>query len=220
MSRADEIVAGSLKEKLPEFEVGDSVDVQVRIREGDKTRIQLFSGTVIRLSGAGIRRNFTVRRIVQGEGVERIFPFHAPCVVDVIVRKKGRVRRARLYYLRERTGKATRLKERIWSGKGEGEGAPAGGEEGKAEAAADKKAAPAGESAAKAPARPEARGEGKPAAGKETKPEAKKEGKPEARKEAKGEGKKESKPEPKPEAKGEAKAEAKPEKKSETPAKA
>jgi large subunit ribosomal protein L19 len=179
MSRADEIVAKGLKEKVPAFEVGDTVDVQVRIREGDKTRIQLFSGTVIRISGSGIRKNFTVRRIVQGEGVERIFPFHAPAVSDVIVRKKGRVRRARLYYLRERTGKATRLKERIWSG---AKGHP---EEKAAETAAEPKGAAPG-----------AKAEGKPAA----KPEAKAEGKPPAKPEAKKESPADAKGKPKPEA--------------------
>jgi large subunit ribosomal protein L19 len=116
MSLADEIVAKNLKETLPEFEEGDTVDVHVQIREGDKTRVQVFTGTVISIRGTGIRRNFTVRRIVQGEGVERTFPIHAPTVVDVKVKKKGKVRRAKLYYLRDRVGKGTRVKERVWTG--------------------------------------------------------------------------------------------------------
>ena len=102
-----------LKQSLPEFHVGDVVDVHVRIKEGDKERIQLFNGTVIKIKGGkGVRGAFTVRRIVQGEGVERIFPFHSPFVDRVIVKRPGRVRRAKLYYLRERVGKATKVKER------------------------------------------------------------------------------------------------------------
>ncbi len=115
MTMADELVADARKASPPEFDVGDTVDVHVEIREGDKTRIQVFSGTVIRLRGGDIRRNFTVRRIVQGEGVERTFPLHAPSVVDVKVKKKGKVRRAKLYYLRSRVGKGTRVKERAWT---------------------------------------------------------------------------------------------------------
>ena len=94
-----------LKEKLPEFRVGDVVDVSVQIREGDKERVQIFSGTVIKIKGGkGLRGTFTVRRIVQGEGVERIFPFHCPVVKDVKVTRPGLVRRAKLYYLRTRVG--------------------------------------------------------------------------------------------------------------------
>jgi large subunit ribosomal protein L19 len=102
----------SLKSEVPSFEIGDTVDVQVRILEGDKQRVQTFSGTVIARSGSGTREMFTVRRIVQGEGVERKFPLHSPNVVDVQVKRSGRVRRAKLYYLRDRVGKATRLRER------------------------------------------------------------------------------------------------------------
>jgi large subunit ribosomal protein L19 len=102
----------SLKSEVPSFEIGDTVDVQVRILEGDKQRLQTFSGTVIARSGSGTREMFTVRRIVQGEGVERKFPLHSPNVVDVKVKRSGRVRRAKLYYLRDRVGKATRLRER------------------------------------------------------------------------------------------------------------
>ena len=95
----------------PQFEVGDIVDVHQRIVEGDKERIQVFSGTVIMTRGAGINATFTVRRIVNNEGVERIFPIHSPKIEKLEVKRRSRVRRAKLYYLRERTGKATRLKE-------------------------------------------------------------------------------------------------------------
>jgi len=116
MSLADELVAKGLKSEVPDFEQGDTVDVHVQIREGDKTRIQIFTGTVIAFNGAGIRKVFTVRRIVQGEGVERTFPIHAPAIQDVKIKKKGKVRRAKLYYLRDRVGKRTRVKERVWTG--------------------------------------------------------------------------------------------------------
>lgn len=101
-----------LKEKVPQFRVGDTVDVHVKIVEADKERIQIFNGTVIGRSGSGINEMFTVRRIVAGEGVERVFPIHSPSVVDVVVQRPGSVRRAKLYYLRERIGKATKVKER------------------------------------------------------------------------------------------------------------
>src|SRR3954463_12406742 len=100
-----------LKQNAPQFEVGDTVDVATRIVEGDKERIQVFSGTVIMTKGDGINATFTVRRIVNNEGVERIFPLHSPKIEKLEVKRKSRVRRAKLYYLRERTGKATRLKE-------------------------------------------------------------------------------------------------------------
>ena len=94
------------------FDVGDTVDVHTRILEGDKERIQLFSGVVIARRGSGTREMFTVRRIVAGEGVERTFPMHSPKVAEVVVKRHARVRRAKLYYLRDRVGKATRLTER------------------------------------------------------------------------------------------------------------
>ena len=93
-----------------EFQVGDTVDVSVRIPEGDKERIQVFSGRVIRRRGEGLAATFTVRRIVMGEGVERIFPVHSPRIAGVRVASRGAVRRSKLYYLRERVGKATRLR--------------------------------------------------------------------------------------------------------------
>ena len=105
------VEAKHLKAKPPQFEVGDIVDVHQRIVEGDKERIQVFSGTVIMQKGDGINATFTVRRIVNNEGVERIFPLHSPKIEKLDVKRKSRVRRAKLYYLRERTGKATRLKE-------------------------------------------------------------------------------------------------------------
>lgn len=102
-----------MKKSLPEFKVGDIVDVNVKIKEGEKERVQVFTGTVIKIKGGkGLRGSFTVRRIVQGEGVERVFPFHSPAVEEVNVRRPGRVRRAKLYYLRDRVGKATKVKER------------------------------------------------------------------------------------------------------------
>jgi large subunit ribosomal protein L19 len=110
-----------LKESLPAFKVGDEVDVRVKIKEGEKERVQVFNGTVIRIKGGkGIRGSFTVRRIVQGEGVERVFPFHSPAVEGVLVKRPGRVRRAKLYYLRDRVGKATKVKERRDEKPGEG----------------------------------------------------------------------------------------------------
>ncbi len=102
----------SLKTEIPQFEVGDTVNVHCRILEGDKERIQIFNGLVIARAGAGSRETFTVRRIVQGEGVERKFPLHSPRVAKVEVKRSGVTRRAKLYYLRDRTGKAVRLKER------------------------------------------------------------------------------------------------------------
>ena len=100
-----------MKSDVPAFEVGDTVDVSVRIVEGDKERIQVFNGVVIRRSGNGISETFTVRRIVNKQGVERTFPLHSPKVSDVSVLRSGKTRRAKLYFLRDRVGKATRLKQ-------------------------------------------------------------------------------------------------------------
>jgi large subunit ribosomal protein L19 len=113
------------KKELPQFEVGDTVDVHVAILEGDKKRTQIFNGVVISRRGGGMREMFTVRRIVQGEGVERTFPLHSPKVEKIEVKRTGRVRRAKLYYLRKRVGKATRLRER--KAKVSGNGAATGG---------------------------------------------------------------------------------------------
>jgi large subunit ribosomal protein L19 len=100
------------RKDVPEFTIGDQVEVHLRILEGQKERIQIFSGTVIARRGDGMRAMFTVRRIVQGEGVERVFPLHSPKIAKVVVKRTGEVRRAKLYYLRKRVGKATRLRER------------------------------------------------------------------------------------------------------------
>ena len=108
----DLVEKSSLKSEPPVFEVGDTVDVHTRILEGEKERIQIFSGIVIGRSGAGTREMFIVRRIVAGEGVERKFPLHSPRVAKVEIKRHGVVRRAKLYFLRDRIGKATRLKER------------------------------------------------------------------------------------------------------------
>lgn len=108
----DTVESGSLKKKLPHFEIGDMVDVRCRIREGEKERIQIFSGTVIARRGRGINETFTVRRIVNDEGVERIFPLHSPNVIDIKPRRSGKARRAKLYYLRKRSGKSVRLAHR------------------------------------------------------------------------------------------------------------
>jgi large subunit ribosomal protein L19 len=103
---------GSRKPEIPHFEIGDTVDVHTRILEGDKERIQIFTGTVIARSGSGTREMFTVRRIVAGEGVERKFPLHSPRISNVEVKRSSVVRRAKLFFLRDRVGKAVRLKER------------------------------------------------------------------------------------------------------------
>ena len=111
-----------LKKDVPQFQVGDTVDVAVRIVEGDKERIQVFSGTVIMRKGSGINSTFTVRRIVNNEGVERIFPLHSPFVSSITVKRSGERRRAKLFYLRDRVGKAVRLTEKRKSKKDEGGG--------------------------------------------------------------------------------------------------
>lgn len=116
-----------MKPTIPDFGIGDSVDVHYQIKEGDKERVQIFSGIVISLQGSGTARSATVRRLVSGEGVERTFPLHSPRVAEITVRERGIVRRAKLYYLREREGKATRLdpnlgkKQYPRSGKGSGQ---------------------------------------------------------------------------------------------------
>jgi large subunit ribosomal protein L19 len=102
----------SVKKEVAQFEIGDTVDVHQRILEGQKERVQIFNGVVIARRGEGMREMFTVRRIVQGEGVERQFPLHSPKIAKIEVKRTGKVRRAKLYYLRDRVGKATRLRER------------------------------------------------------------------------------------------------------------
>jgi len=111
MNIVTEIEKENMKEKAPQFKVGDLIDVHVKTVEGEKERIQIFNGTVISKKGSGNRVTFTVRRVVQGEGVERVFPLHSPNIVEIVVKKSHKVRRAKLYYLRDRKGKSARLKE-------------------------------------------------------------------------------------------------------------
>ncbi|MCI7233794.1 MAG: 50S ribosomal protein L19 [Oscillospiraceae bacterium] len=103
----------SLKTEVPAFEVGDTVKVHVRIKEGQKYRIQVFEGTVIAKRHGGIQETFTVRRVAHGCGIERVFPVHSPVVDKVEVIRSGKVRRSKLYYLRDRVGKAAKVKEQI-----------------------------------------------------------------------------------------------------------
>ncbi|MBN1766178.1 MAG: 50S ribosomal protein L19 [Sedimentisphaerales bacterium] len=110
----DKIEETQLKKNIPEFRIGDTVDVHVKIVEGDKQRVQIFNGTVIARKGKGINESFTVRRIVNNEGVERIFPLHSPSVANVDVKRSGFTRRSKLYFLRKRAGKAVRLRE-VWT---------------------------------------------------------------------------------------------------------
>lgn len=100
-----------LKENPPEFSVGDTVRVSVRIKEGDRSRIQMFEGTVIAKKHGDVQETFTVRRVAHGVGVERVFPVHSPIIENVEVVRKGRTRRSKLYYLRDRVGKAAKVKE-------------------------------------------------------------------------------------------------------------
>ena len=108
----DAVESKGLKKDIPHFEIGDTVDVRCRIKEGDKERIQIFTGVVIARKGRGINETFTVRRIVNDEGVERIFPLHSPNIVDIKPIQSGKTRRAKLYFLRQRTGKAVKLAQR------------------------------------------------------------------------------------------------------------
>ncbi len=107
------IAQDSLKSEVPVIEIGDTVKVHVKIREGDKERIQVFEGTVIARRGSGVSETFTVRRLSYGVGVERVFPLHSPNVAKVELVRHGRVRRSKLYYLRDRVGKAAKVKEQI-----------------------------------------------------------------------------------------------------------
>ena len=102
----------SLRAEVPVFAIGDTVDVHTRILEGEKERIQIFNGVVIARAGSGSRETFVVRRIVQGEGVERKFPLHSPRIAKIEVKRSGIVKRAKLYYLRDRVGKAVKLREK------------------------------------------------------------------------------------------------------------
>ena len=113
MDFVKEISAGMLKTEVPELKIGSTVRVHVRIKEGDKSRIQVFEGTIIARNNSGIAETVTVRRVSYGVGVERVFPVHSPNVEKVETVRNGRVRRAKLYYLRDRVGKAAKVKEKI-----------------------------------------------------------------------------------------------------------
>ena len=108
------IISGdSMKETTPAFNIGDTIRVDVKIREGERERIQAFEGTVIAKKGSGVAETFTVRRVAYGVGVERVFPLHSPNVATIKVVRHGKVRRSKLYYLRDRVGKAAKVKELI-----------------------------------------------------------------------------------------------------------
>ena len=108
-----ELEQAQLKNNLPEFGSGDTVRVQVRVKEGDRERLQAFEGVVIAKRNRGLNSSFTVRKISYGEGVERVFQTHSPLIASIEVRRRGDVRRAKLYYLRSRTGKSARIKQKI-----------------------------------------------------------------------------------------------------------
>ncbi|MCU0265671.1 MAG: 50S ribosomal protein L19 [Actinomycetia bacterium] len=112
MNTLDALDAGSLRHDLPAFRPGDTLKVHVRVVEGNKSRIQVFQGIVIRRQGSGVRESFTVRKVSYGVGVERTFPLHTPVIEKIEVVTRGDVRRAKLYYLRDLRGKAARIKER------------------------------------------------------------------------------------------------------------
>lgn len=107
------IEAEQMKSNLPQFAIGDTVRVHVKIKEGTRERIQVFEGTVIKKQNGGLRETFTVRRISYGVGVEKTFPLHSPVIENIEVTRKGKARRAKLYYLRERVGKAAKVKEKV-----------------------------------------------------------------------------------------------------------
>lgn len=109
----DAIAAEQLKTDLPEFSPGDTIKVNVMIREGERQRIQAFEGVVIAIKNRGINSSFTVRKMSSGEGVERVFQTHSPLVHEIEIKRRGSVRRAKLYYLRERTGRSARIKEKL-----------------------------------------------------------------------------------------------------------
>ena len=113
MEKIQAFVSEQLKTEIPQFGIGDGVKVYIRITEGEKTRTQLFEGTVIARHGGGISETFTVRRVSYGVGVEKTFPIHSPNVEKIEVFRRAKVRRAKLYYLRSRVGKAAKVKERI-----------------------------------------------------------------------------------------------------------
>jgi len=109
----DDIDKQQLRSDLPEFSPGDSVVVNVKVKEGDRERLQAYEGVVIAKKNRGINSSFTVRKVSHGEGVERVFQTHSPLINDISVKRKGLVRRAKLYYLRDRSGKSARIKEKL-----------------------------------------------------------------------------------------------------------
>jgi len=114
MSRViDEIEQEQLKQDVPSFAPGDTVVVQVRVKEGERERLQAYEGVVIAKRNRGLNSSFTVRKVSHGEGVERVFQTHSPVVADIKVKRRGDVRRAKLYYLRERSGKSARINEKV-----------------------------------------------------------------------------------------------------------
>jgi large subunit ribosomal protein L19 len=113
MDAVKQLTASQLKEDAPSIVIGDTVRVHVKIREGERERIQVFEGTVIARNNSGIAETFTVRRVAYGVGVERVFPLHSPNVAKIETVRKGKVRRSKLYYLRDRVGKAAKVKEKI-----------------------------------------------------------------------------------------------------------
>lgn len=112
MNKVDAVSAAQMKEEIPEFHSGDTLDVHVKVIEGDKERIQVFQGVVINRRGAGMSETFTIRKISNGVGVERIFPLHSPNIAKIVRLREGKVRRAKLYYLRNLRGKAARIDEK------------------------------------------------------------------------------------------------------------
>ena len=113
MNLIKEVVANQIRTDLPELHIGDYVKVDVNIVEGDKKRVQVFEGTIIKMHGSGLNKTITVRKVFQGVGVERVFLINSPRIDKINVIRRGDVKRAKLYYLRERSGKATRIKEKI-----------------------------------------------------------------------------------------------------------
>lgn len=113
MNIIEQIEKEQLRDDIPEFSPGDTVAVQVRIREGERERLQIFEGVVIAKKNRGLNSSFTVRKISNGEGVERVFQIHSKLITEIKVKRKGDVRRAKLYFLRERSGKSARIKEKV-----------------------------------------------------------------------------------------------------------
>ncbi|MBH32173.1 MAG: 50S ribosomal protein L19 [Gammaproteobacteria bacterium] len=115
MNKIDELVKSQLKTDIPDFSSGDDVVVQVKVKEGNRERLQSYEGIVIAKKNRGINSSFTVRKISHGEGVERVFQTHSPLIATIKVKRKGKVRRSKLYYLKGLTGKAARIKEKLSS---------------------------------------------------------------------------------------------------------